>query len=80
MTVKHICWECKWRGTSDDWLVAKNPFNNEDTILGCPQCFDINTLYMACDEPECWKPASCGTPTENGYRNTCGEHRPKEDK
>ena len=30
-----------------------------------------------CDEPDCYSEISCGTPTENGYRNTCGKHHPK---
>lgn len=30
-----------------------------------------------CDEPGCLKSVSCGTPTETGYRSTCGEHAPK---
>jgi len=33
---------------------------------------------MCCDEPGCKKQKCCGTPTLGGYRNTCGEHRPKE--
>jgi hypothetical protein len=27
-----------------------------------------------CDEPGCSKRTSCGFPTPNGYRRTCGEH------
>ena len=27
-----------------------------------------------CDEPGCFKPATCGWPSENGYRRTCYEH------
>lgn len=27
-----------------------------------------------CDEPGCKEPTSCGFPTPNGYRRTCGEH------
>jgi len=30
-----------------------------------------------CDEPDCYSEISCGTPTENGYRNTCGTHMPR---
>lgn len=27
-----------------------------------------------CDEPGCTEPTSCGFPTPNGYRRTCGKH------
>jgi hypothetical protein len=30
-----------------------------------------------CDEPDCYSEISCGTPTESGYRNTCGTHMPR---
>lgn len=29
-----------------------------------------------CDEPNCLKNASCGTPTDDGYRRTCSDHKP----
>jgi hypothetical protein len=29
-----------------------------------------------CDEPDCYNEITCGTPTETGYRNTCGKHKP----
>jgi hypothetical protein len=32
---------------------------------------------MACDEPGCEREVSCGTKTADGYRSTCGEHRPR---
>lgn len=30
--------------------------------------------WAKCDEPGCSKRASCGFPTPDGYRRTCGEH------
>lgn len=33
-----------------------------------------------CDEPDCFAGASCGTPTKDGYRRTCFEHKPMDDK
>ena len=33
-----------------------------------------------CDEPDCYADASCGTPTKDGYRRTCFEHKPMDDK
>lgn len=68
---------CGWRGTSDEVLKAPNPFDPDSTIWGCPRCKDVNVLWLACDEPDCWEMADCGTPTTSLYRNTCGKHVPK---
>jgi hypothetical protein len=78
MTRKQVCdgRHCDWHGTSDEVLRAKNPFDTEEEIWGCPKCKSIDSLYLACDEPGCWKMVSCGTPTPSGYRSTCGKHRP----
>jgi hypothetical protein len=35
-------------------------------------------VVAECDEPGRVRPATCGTPTADGYRNTCGQHQPKE--
>jgi hypothetical protein len=63
---------------SDDLLTAINPFDPEDIIRSCPLCKSIDAARVACDEPDCWRDASCGTPVPNGYRQTCGKHRPGE--
>jgi hypothetical protein len=34
--------------------------------------------YNICDEPGCTETVSCGWPSENGYRRTCGEHMKKD--
>lgn len=75
-----LCGEyrCNWRGTDAEVLHAPNPFDPEDEISGCPKCKEINSIYRACDEPGCWDRVSCGTTTPNGYRQTCGKHRPRE--
>lgn len=75
---KCVCEECGWIGMYSELLVAKHPFRKYvgESVTGCPRCHDINTIVVACDEPGCWRPVSCGTPTEKGYRNTCGEHAP----
>ena len=73
---KVLCRECDWHGLSGELLEAQNPFELSIQILGCPRCKSIDSLLVACDEPNCWKEATCGTPTENGYRRTCGEHAP----
>lgn len=33
-------------------------------------------LSVACDEPDCREQVTCGTPTPDGYRSTCFDHRP----
>lgn len=65
---------CGWHG--EEVLTAPNPFDPADTINGCPSCRAVDTIELACDEPDCWEPVSCGTPTDSGYRNTCGPHLP----
>lgn len=77
MLDKVTCSERDWEGMISDALTAPNPFDPEDTINGCPQCHSVDSMVVACDEPGCWKPASCGTPVAEGpYRNTCGKHVP----
>ena len=75
---KVICneYKCNWTGVESEILTAESPFEKGEIISACPECKEINTIVYACDEPGCWKQATCGTPTENGYRNTCGKHAP----
>lgn len=75
---KFLCRDCRWQGTEREVLTADNPFAEDDgeTMYGCPRCREANTMDIACDEPGCWRKVSCGTPTPNGYRSTCGEHKP----
>lgn len=68
---------CGWCGPDTEMLKAQNPFQDGDTLNGCPLCRDVNTLQVACDEPDCWEASSCGTPTDAGYRRTCGKHMPR---
>lgn len=76
--IRMFCDECGWRGSADDRLVGENPFMVGDTVCGCPACKEIDPFRVACDEPGCWAPTECGTPTLGGYRRTCREHKPKE--
>lgn len=55
-------------------LEAVSPFDPVNMIYGCPKCKDINTFIQVCDEPHCKNVATCGTPTEQGYRHVCGNH------
>ena len=74
---KVYCSLCGHYGYKKDWLRARNPFDNEILIFGCPKCKEINSDVACCDEPGCEREATCGTPTDDGYRFTCGEHIPK---
>jgi hypothetical protein len=35
---------------------------------------ELKRFARVCDEPGCFKPSSCGWPSDEGYRNTCYEH------
>ena len=72
--VKCIERHCKWKGLDNELLRANNPFDSDDILIGCPQGKGINTIVCVCDEPGCWEQSTCGTPSINGYRNTCGKH------
>lgn len=69
-----VCEECDWHGTANTVLTATNPFDENSTISGCPQCKSVATMRYACDEPGCWLEARCGYPVKDGYRNTCAGH------
>lgn len=73
---KLLCEGCNWHGPQSEMLTAPNPFDPAGAINGCPKCKSVECLVVACDEPDCWRETSCGTPTPTGYRRTCGEHRP----
>lgn len=74
---KLVCddWRCGWYGYKP--LKAENPFIAGEPIYGCPDCKDIGTLVRACDEEGCKNFVTCGTPTDKGYRSTCGKHAPR---
>jgi len=72
-----ICDECGWCGDEDHVLLGRNPFDPDSEIDGCPQCKKIDSVSRACDEPGCRRLVVCGTPTADGYRCTCGAHRPR---
>ena len=71
-----LCRTCNWRGSRADRLVAPHPFTPGTLIYGCPQCEDVECFAVVCDEDGCWLPVTCGTPTTDGYRQTCSKHRP----
>lgn len=79
---EHDKWKCSerrcgWIGTSAEYLVAADPFNEGCELVACPNCREVNTLTACCDVDGCTKDGSCGTPTKDGYRFTCSEHKPE---
>jgi len=70
------CGDCDARVADLDLLRAQHPFDPEDVVSGCPKCFGLE-LHPVCDEPECRKGVSCGSPSpDGGYRRTCWQHSP----
>lgn len=72
------CKECYWIGPEHAILKAANPFDAEATLYGCPQCKEVDSVESMCDVEGCKQTAGCGTPTPEGYRLTCGPHKPAE--
>jgi hypothetical protein len=69
------CNSCDWLGLETYLLRAPNPFDQGETeILGCPKCKAVDDFLECCDEAGCEQEASCGFPTESGYRRTCWKH------
>jgi len=73
---KLVCRECGWRGKFTDVQHGHSPFGDKEPIIGCPDCDEISSMVSVCDEPGCKQEVTCGTPTKERYRKTCGEHRP----
>ena len=64
--------------TSIDWYCC-GPYADVDDIVARSmrsRGWWYDDIGHICDEEGCIEPATCGTPTEEGYRSTCGEHRP----
>jgi hypothetical protein len=71
------CNECGKKTERSLMLEGVNPFDETDYVLGCPGCRACNPPWIeVCDEPGCERQADCGTPTDGGYRRTCGRHAP----
>ena len=70
-----LCNECGH--VSETYLTAPSPFDSGDTIAGCENCKEVNSMEAACWK--CDRPGTIGTPasTEFRYINTCFEHNPE---
>lgn len=80
---KTFCRECGWKGMSNDlfevfYEVTTRAYGETTIAISvCPDCGECeSTVSMACDNIDCWQPATCGTPTDEGYTWTCGRHNP----
>jgi|HubBroStandDraft_6_1064221.scaffolds.fasta_scaffold00050_84 hypothetical protein len=77
MSPKWKCDECGWCGSDEQLLREQNPFADDiDTMVGCPECREPNSMSRACDHESCWQIAGNGTSTPEGYKWTCFKHRP----
>ncbi|WP_345985302.1 hypothetical protein WCX49_11915 [Sulfurimonas sp. HSL-1656] len=74
---KYKCEECGHICEPVDILEAKHPFIDDEKVMGCPECREIDSLQKMCEVDGCNKVASCGTPASGGYLICCGEHSEK---
>ena len=73
--MRMLCRNCGWMGPEDQILKAPNPWNQDDEICGCPQCFVVEDLRVACYRVGCKNEASMGIPTPTGYILCCYLHK-----
>lgn len=57
-------------------LHAAHPFDEDDTILGCPSCNSINNFNLLCDVVGCEHEVKNGWSSGQGFRRTCFKHGP----
>lgn len=72
--MKLQCDECELVLSDEQRLTAPNPFDSTEVIFGCPRCKNIGAFSRLCDMDGCESKVSCGFPTPDGYRHTCGTH------
>lgn len=68
----------------DDGITISNEFDlnlkGEIAKVVIDKNYDeLKTLIGLCDEPGCFKPSSCGWPSDEGYRRTCLTHMKDKD-
>ena len=76
---KYICNCCQHKMLGQERLIAPNPFDATDVVIGCPKCKTVGDFQLICDEEGCWEQQSCGTPVKDKgdgiiYRMVCGKH------
>jgi hypothetical protein len=68
-----MCDECEWIGMENEIVQFKDP--ESDALWNiCPHCRAAEQFTNLCDEPGCDAEATCGWPSPDGYRRTCGRH------
>lgn len=72
--IRWRCEHCRKIVPDAEMLRAPHPFEPGDSVLGCPSCHAIDAFVDVCDEPGCDLDASCGWPSDAGYRRTCHKH------
>lgn len=73
---KTECRLCGWRGSSERLLRAKSPFDQDDELVGCPECKQCAEGFDAlCDIEGCNGFVAGGMPTKDGdYIFACYKH------
>jgi hypothetical protein len=70
---------CGWHGDQSEaheFLIIDRRFGPLNIVF-CPKCHELNsTLVNVCEEPDCWEPATMGTPYPGGYKQHCHRHPP----
>jgi hypothetical protein len=71
--------ELRGEGDYMDWYCCGPYAEVSDHIARVlkKQGWIADAMPSICDEPGCLNFVSCGTPTEGGYRHTCGDHQPE---
>ena len=69
------CTECNWFGLISEIDRVNDPRSDEVWNV-CPDCRMPEHICTVCDVKDCKQLVTCGTPTKDGYRCTCGKHRP----
>ena len=64
--------------SNTDWENAAHALREQGVIIECEWCVPRHEwpcpTIPRCDEPGCEKEATCGWPSTDGYRRTCGDH------
>jgi hypothetical protein len=69
-------WRCRdCHHVTTELLIAKNPFDPQYYISGCPKCLQCESGFdCLCDDDGCQEVYSAGWPSDEGYRMTCHKH------
>ena len=73
--IKLKCLACGHIFTGEDALESTSPFDEDDTIIGCPSCKAAEEIAVACDYEGCSHESTWGGVTPNGYTHGWLQHR-----